>query len=128
MVAACRGAGPRAHMQWLLPRSQQTGLLAAACNASRCCPVLPPGLLSRGLPCPASVPRCPPFPPTPSHPQIHASPIFSNSLSVGSCGSPLSPAFWVSQLLASGVPWLIVHAVLFPLTINQGIVVHGVSS
>ncbi len=47
-------------------------------------------------------------------------------MSVVSCGSPASPAFWISQLLASGVPWLVVHAVLFPLTINQGLVVHGV--
>ena len=48
-------------------------------------------------------------------------------MSVVTCGSPASPAFWVSQLLASGVPWLVVHAVLFPLTINQGLAVHGVS-
>lgn len=47
-------------------------------------------------------------------------------MAVVSCGSPSGPAFWVSQLLASGVPWLVVHAVLFPLTVNQGLLVHGV--
>lgn len=51
----------------------------------------------------------------------------SSTLPGASCSSPSSPAFWVSQLLASGVPWLVAHAVLFPLTVNQGIVVHGVS-
>ena len=58
--------------------------------------------------------------------QVQSSPLFSRSLSVVSCSTPASPAFWASQLLASGVPWLVVHALLFPLTVNQGIVVHGV--
>jgi hypothetical protein len=49
----------------------------------------------------------------------------SSTLPGASCSSPGSPAFWISQLLASGVPWLVAHAVLFPLTVNQGIVVHG---
>ncbi|KAL4424263.1 hypothetical protein ABPG75_001564 [Micractinium tetrahymenae] len=61
-------------------------------------------------------------------PAVQSSPLFSSSMSVVSCGSPASPAFWISQLLASGVPWLVVHAVLFPLTINQGLVVHGLAT
>lgn len=65
--------------------------------------------------------------PRPFLAQVHPSPLFAGGLSMASCGSPSSPAFWVTQLLASGMPWLVVHAVLFPLTINQGIVVHGVS-
>ena len=52
----------------------------------------------------------------------------SPALPGASCSSPSSPAGWVSQLLASGVPWLVAHAVLFPLTVNQGVVVHGVSA
>lgn len=52
----------------------------------------------------------------------------SSTLPGASCSSPGSPAFWVSQLLASGVPWLVAHAVLFPLTVTQGILVHGVAT
>lgn len=56
-----------------------------------------------------------------------SSPLASTGLSAVSCSIPGSPAFWLSQLLASGVPWLVAHAVLFPLTVSQSLLVHGVS-
>lgn len=46
--------------------------------------------------------------------------LLAGRLQPTSCGRPGRGLFWISQLLASGVPWLAVHALVFPMPLTCG--------